>query len=50
LATPFDFINTNDILNLTSTFGIKVVVIIYDQAIDGAGIYDEPVTCLFIIL
>ena len=44
MATPFDFVYTNDFLNMTTEFGIQGLIIILDSSIDAAGIYDNPVS------
>jgi hypothetical protein len=44
VATPFDFLYTNDFLNLTTEYGIQGLIIIMDSSIDAAGIYDNPVS------
>jgi hypothetical protein len=46
VATPFDFVYTNDFLNLTTELGIQALIIIFDSSIDAAGIYDTPVSDL----
>jgi hypothetical protein len=48
VATPFDFVYTNDFLNLTTELGIKGLIIIYDSSIDAAGMYENPVSYLVV--
>ena len=39
VITPFDYVNTNDLLSNAPDYQIEGVVIQYDQAIEAAGYY-----------
>ena len=40
--SPFDYVNTNDLLGNAPEYNIEGVVIQYDQAIEAAGYYAKP--------
>ncbi len=42
VITPFDYVNTNDLLSNAPDYNIEGVVIQYDQAIEAAGYYQKP--------
>jgi hypothetical protein len=42
VATPFNFYDTNDFLNMSEVLGIQGLIIIFDSSIDAAGVYEEP--------
>ena len=43
MSTPFDFKETNDILNQADENNITAVIIVFDTPIDAAGYYETPV-------
>lgn len=42
VISPFDYVNTNDLLTNAPEFNIDAVVIQYDQPIEAAGYYAKP--------
>lgn len=42
MVTPFDNLNTNNFLDVTSLFNISAIIIVAESSIDAAGTYDEP--------
>lgn len=42
MVSPFDYVNTNDLLGNAPEYNIEGVVIQYDQAIEAAGYYAKP--------
>ena len=42
VISPFDYVNTNDLLSNAPAFNIDGVIIQYDQQIEAAGYYAKP--------
>jgi hypothetical protein len=42
VVSPFDYVNTNDLLSEAPDYNIEGVIIQYDQAIEAAGYYAKP--------
>mmetsp|Transcript_41278 Transcript_41278/g.54259 ORF Transcript_41278/g.54259 Transcript_41278/m.54259 type:complete len:88 (-) Transcript_41278:962-1225(-) len=42
VISPFDYVNTNDLLSQAPQFNIVGFIIQYDQAIEAAGFYAAP--------
>lgn len=42
VISPFDYVNTNDLLTAAPEYNIEGVIIQYDQAIEAAGYYAKP--------
>ena len=42
VISPFDYVNTNDLLSSAQAFNIDGVIIQYDQQIEAAGYYAKP--------
>jgi hypothetical protein len=42
VISPFDYVNTNDLLSAAPEYDIEGVIIQYDQAIEAAGYYAKP--------
>ena len=42
VVSPFDYVNTNELLSNAPEYDIDGVVIQYDQAIEAAGYYAQP--------
>jgi len=42
VISPFDYVNTNDLLSMANQFNIEGFIIQYDQAIEAAGYYSSP--------